>query len=141
AVVGWFQGRSEVGPRALGNRSVLANPQLRESSNLVNQKLKRREQWRPFGPALLMDATQDFLDDGCWAPFMVRSFKVRKDVREQIPAVVHHDGSTRPQTVRKDDNPRFHELICAFKNLTGVPLILNTSFNGPGEPIVCSPED
>lgn len=141
AVVAWFQDRSEAGPRALGNRSVLANPLLNETATAVNRKLKHRESWRPFGPSVLRDSASALFSFSCDAPFMIRSFLVNEAFRTKIPAVVHCDGSSRPQTVVRTINPKFHALISAFERLAGAPAVLNTSFNGPNEPMVCSPED
>ena len=140
-IVGWFQGRMEFGPRALGNRSILADPRRPEMKDRVNASVKFREGWRPFAPACLAEAAPEYFD-GCQdAPFMIVTFTVRPDKRAAIPAVTHADGTARVQTVREPDNPRFWRLLRAFGRRTGVPVLLNTSFNLRGEPIVCSPKD
>jgi carbamoyltransferase len=141
AVIGWFQGRAEMGPRSLGNRSILANPMNVNSPDDVNRKVKHREKWRPFAPSILQEATPTYFQDTFYAPFMIRSVKVKPAMIDRIPAVVHIDGSTRPQTVGRFDNSTLRSLLLEFQLLTGEPIILNTSFNGPGEPIVCSPSD
>ena len=131
-IVGWFQGRSEIGPRALGHRSILANPRYAENWNRVNQ-IKKREHWRPFAPAVLLDrASEWFAGIQLPSPYMLFTAQVLKD---DIPAVTHVDGSARVQTVDRA-NDRFFSLITHFGELTGLPVVLNTSFNGPGEPIV-----
>lgn len=141
AILGLFQGRSEAGPRSLGNRSILADPRNPLSPRRVNSKVKDRESWRPFAPSILRNSEHRYFNDYETAPFMIRSFVVRNEVRRLIPAVVHVDGSTRPQSVCFQDNPFFFELIKQFDELAGVPILLNTSFNGPGQPIVNSPEE
>lgn len=137
--VGWFQGRMEFGARALGKRSILANPTDEKYRDLVNQKVKSREQWRPFAPSILHEKRNNYLEEGIESPFMILSDKVEEKAREMIPAVVHTDGSCRPQTVRSDVNPGFYNLIKNFEDITGVPVVLNTSFNKSGDPIVESP--
>lgn len=140
ALVGWFQGRLEMGPRALGNRSVLADPRSTDARERVNAFVKGREAWRPFAPSLLAGAAPDYLESPVEAPYMIRTFDLAPDARAEVPAVAHPaDGTTRPQTVRRDRNPRFHRLLVAFENLTGVPVLLNTSFNRRGDPIVATP--
>lgn len=142
-LVGWFQGRMEFGQRALGNRSILADPRSERSKELVNAAVKYREGFRPFAPAVL-DAFKDEyfeLPEGVSVPFMEKVFPVRPEKRDAIPAVVHVDGSGRLQTVDRETNPRFHTLIERFHALTGVPVVLNTSFNLNGEPVVCTPTD
>lgn len=139
-VVGWFQGRMEIGPRALGNRSILANPCKRENWKRVND-IKKRELWRPFAPSLLDKAKDEYLEDAYKSPFMLLSFFVKEKKRKEIPAVVHVDGSTRPQTVEKVQNPLYFGLIREFESLSGVPVVLNTSFNLRGEPIVNTPAE
>jgi len=139
-LVGWFQGGLEMGPRALGNRSILADPRTTASRDRVNEFVKHREEWRPFAPSMLEEAADDYLVDAEHAPFMTKTFDVREEKRDEIPAVIHAgDGTTRPQTVREDQNPRYYELISEFAALTGVPVVLNTSFNDHGEPIVNRP--
>lgn len=140
-IVGWFQGRMEFGPRALGNRSILADPRRAEMRDRVNECVKFREGWRPFAPSCLEEAAGEYFEQCRRAPFMIVTFDVRPDKRDVIPAVTHADGSARVQTVARATNPRFHALLSAFAGLTGVPVLLNTSFNLKGEPIVCSPKD
>jgi carbamoyltransferase len=140
-VVGWFQGKMEMGPRALGNRSILADPTKIEMKDIVNERVKKRESWRPFCPSLLVEAEDEYLVNACDAPFMILSFDVPPKKIKEIPAVVHVDGTTRPQTVRKEINERYWKLIKTFEGISGVPVILNTSFNLAGEPIVCTPSD
>ena len=139
-IVGWFQGRMELGPRALGNRSILASPRTREIRDRVN-RLKGREHWRPLAPSVLAERARDYFHLSGESPFMLFAANVRAEVRHEVPAIVHVDGSARPQTVRRDQNPALHSLIAAFERRTGVPLVLNTSFNAAGEPIVCTPTD
>jgi carbamoyltransferase len=139
-VVGWFQGRMEFGARALGNRSIIANPASEEYRDKVNKKVKHRESWRPFAPSLLYEARKEYLMHGDEAPFMILLDSVPEEKQDEIPAVTHVDGTTRPQTVRKTVNKRYYEMIKEFQNRTGTPVVLNTSFNVAGEPIVESPE-
>ncbi len=144
AIVGWFQGRMEFGPRALGNRSILADPRSAAIRDRVNECVKFREAWRPFAPSCLAEAAGDYfegLDGGRQAPFMILTFDVRPAQRAVIPAVTHADHTARVQTVTAETNPRYYALLRAFARLTGVPVLLNTSFNLKGEPIVCSPKD
>lgn len=139
-IVGWFQGRMEYGPRALGNRSILADPRSSAFKDAVNDDVKGRESWRPFAPSLLVEAADEYLCDGREAPYMVVVDDVAPAKRDEIEAVVHVDGTTRPQTVTADANERYYRLIEAFGERTGVPVVLNTSFNVAGQPIVESPE-
>jgi len=139
-VVGWFQGRMEFGPRALGNRSILADARNPENRDRVNLKIKFRESFRPFAPAVLADRVGDYFELSEPSPFMLLVAQVRPD-RRTIPSVTHVDGSARVQTVEKESNPLFYDLIAEFDRLTGTPVIINTSFNVRGEPIVCSPAD
>jgi carbamoyltransferase len=140
ALVGWFQGRMEMGPRALGNRSVLADPRTADARDRVNAFVKGRESWRPFAPSLPAEAAGKYLRSPAPAPHMIRTFDVRRDRREEIPAVLHPaDATTRPQVVERAHNPRFHRLLAAFGEATGVPVLLNTSFNEAGEPLVATP--
>jgi carbamoyltransferase len=139
-VVGWFQGAMELGPRALGNRSILADPRRKETRDRVNS-IKGREMWRPLSPVVLAERASDFFNLAVPSPFMLFATMVRRENQALIPAVVHVDGSARPQTVTKNQNPRFYDLIMAFSERTGIPVLLNTSFNTAGEPIVCTPED
>ncbi|MCK6555415.1 carbamoyltransferase [Candidatus Binatia bacterium] len=139
-VVGWFQGRMEFGPRALGNRSILADARNPENRDRVNLKIKFRESFRPFAPAVLADRVGEYFELSEPSPFMLLVAQVRPD-RRTIPSVTHVDGSARVQTVERDTNPLFYDLIAEFDRLTGTPVIINTSFNVRGEPIVCSPAD
>ena len=139
-VVGWFQGRMEWGPRALGNRSILCDPRRRDIRDILNTKIKRRESFRPFAPSILDDAVAEWFEEDDAVPFMAQVFQVRDEKRSQIPAVTHIDGSGRLQTVYRHTNPRYYRLIESFRDLTGIPLVLNTSFN-ENEPIVCRPEE
>ena len=142
-IVGWFQGRGEWGPRALGHRSILADPRRATMRDLVNGAVKMREAFRPFAPSVLREHADAWFDlRGVGeSPYMLFAVPVHESVRGRIPAVTHVDGSARVQTVRQEDSPRFHALLRAFHDLTGVPVLLNTSFNLNGEPIVSSPED
>lgn len=133
----------EFGPRALGNRSILADPRIAEMKDIINAKVKRRESFRPFAPSVLEESAAEYFDmTGLReSPYMLFTVPVKEDKRAVIPAVTHVDGTSRIQTVNKKVNPLYHSLISEFKNITGVPLVLNTSFNVKNEPIVCSPED
>jgi carbamoyltransferase len=139
-VVGWFQGRMELGPRALGNRSILADPRRPEMKDVLNARVKLRESFRPFAPSVLSESTAEWFEQSYESPFMVLVYGVRPEKRAAVPAITHVDGSGRLQTVEQGVNPRFHRLIAEFERLTGVPMLLNTSFN-ESEPIVMSPED
>jgi carbamoyltransferase len=139
-VVGWFQGRMEWGPRALGNRSILADPRRSDMKDILNRKIKRRESFRPFAPSILREAVADWFECDEDVPFMSQVYPIREEQRSQIPAVTHVDGTGRLQTVRRDSNPRFYSLIAKFAELTGVPMVLNTSFN-ENEPVVCRPAE
>lgn len=142
-VVGWFQGRMEFGPRALGARSLLADPRDAKMKDTINAKVKYRESFRPFAPAVLKERAAEFFDmpAGMDAPFMLLVPQVRAEKRAAIPAVTHADGSARVQTVTEETNALFYRVIREFGALTGVPVVLNTSFNVRGEPIVCTPQD
>ncbi len=140
-VIGWFQGGMEAGPRALGNRSILADPRHIESRDRVNEVIKYREMWRPFCPSMTREGAERYLEKFTYAPFMIITFAATQRAKEEIPAVVHVDGTTRPQVVEESANPRYHKLINEFEKITGVPCLLNTSFNIKGEPIVCTPQD
>ena len=142
-LLGWFQGKMEFGQRALGSRSILADPRDIRSKELVNSAVKYREAFRPFAPAILAEQAEFWFEmpPGDSVPYMEKVYPVRPEKRDLIPAVVHVDGTGRLQTVSKDTNPRFHSIIEAFGAITGVPVILNTSFNLNGEPIVSSPVD
>ncbi len=139
-VIGWFQGRMEWGPRALGNRSILCDPRRSDIKDILNSKIKRRESFRPFAPSILREKVSEWFEQDDDVPFMMQVYQIKKEKREKIPAVTHIDGSGRLQTVDKKTNPRYHNLISEFKNLTGVPMVLNTSFN-ENEPVVCKPEE
>ncbi len=140
-IVGWFQGRMEFGPRALGSRSILADARDPAMKDRVNECIKFREGWRPFAPSCLAERAGEYFRPAHPSPFMILTFDVRPDKRAVIPAVTHADNSARVQTVRRDVSPRYWELIAAFDRLTGVPVVMNTSFNLRGEPIVCTPKD
>jgi carbamoyltransferase len=139
-VVGWFQGRMEWGPRALGNRSILCDPRRADMKEILNAKIKRRESFRPFAPSILRESVPEWFEQDDDVPFMMEVFQIRAEKRPLIPAVTHVDGSGRLQTVHRETNPLFHSLISAFCALTSVPLVLNTSFN-ENEPVVCRPEE
>ncbi len=140
-IIGWFQGRMEIGPRALGGRSILANPAIPDMKAKINSEVKFREAYRPFAPSATVEAAADFFDIDVEAPFMLKVCQVREDKQSVIPAVTHVDGSARLQTVRRDRHPLYHELIDTLGSRTGVPVVLNTSFNIQGEPVVESPRD
>lgn len=139
-VIGWFQGAMEWGPRALGNRSILADPRRTDMQDILNQKIKRRESFRPFAPSVLKEHVKDWFESDADVPFMMKVFQVQAHQREKIPAVTHVDGSGRLQTVTRDVNEKYYRLIDAFYNKTQVPMLLNTSFN-ENEPVVCQPEE
>ena len=139
-VVGWFQGRMEFGPRALGSRSILADARNPENRDVVNLKIKFRESFRPFAPSVLAERASEYFEMDCLSPYMLHVAQVRKD-RRVIPSVTHVVGSARIQTVAREENLLYHDLIEEFGRRTGVPVIINTSFNVRGEPIVCTPED
>jgi carbamoyltransferase len=138
-VVGWFQGRMEFGPRALGNRSILVDPRRHDMKDILNARIKHRESFRPFAPSILAEATGDWFEQDYTSPFMIMVYKTRVEQRERIPAVNHVDDTGRLQTVEESANPRYHRLIREFDRLTGVPILLNTSFN-ESEPIVMTPD-
>jgi carbamoyltransferase len=139
-ILGWFQGRAEWGPRALGNRSIVADPRRPEMKEILNRRIKHREIFRPFAPSILAENTGEYFEKSHPSPFMTLAYSVRAEKRSKIPAPTHVDGTGRLQTVTREANPRYHALISAFRNLTGVPVVLNTSFND-NEPIVCRPEE
>jgi carbamoyltransferase len=139
-VVGWFQGRMEWGPRALGNRSIVVDPRRAEMKNVLNARIKKREPFRPFAPSILLEKVGEYFEKDYPDPFMIKVYPVRHEKRTVIPAVTHVDGSGRLQTVRKEDNPLYWQLIKEFEKVTSVPVLLNTSFN-ENEPIVCRPEE
>ena len=138
--LGWFQGRAEWGPRALGNRSIVADPRRPEMKNILNRRIKHREIFRPFAPSILAEAASEYFEKSHPSPFMTLAYSVRPEKRDKIPAPTHVDGTGRLQTVTREANPLYHALISAFRDLTGVPVVLNTSFND-NEPIVCRPEE
>ena len=139
-IIGWFQGRMEFGPRALGNRSILADPRQSYMKNKVNAMIKFRESFRPFAPAVLAEHANEIFECGVESPYMSTTFKL-KHKQTEFPAITHVDNTSRIQTVSSSQNGRFYKLLNAFYELTGCPLVLNTSFNVMGEPIVCSPSD
>ena len=140
-IVGWFQGRMEFGPRALGNRSLLADPRRPDTRAILNRRVKHREDFRPFAPSVLAERADEWFEVGSHLAsheYMLFACPTKAGRGDRIPAVIHHDGTARVQLVRREANPRFHELISRFFARTGVPLVLNTSFND-SEPIVCTP--
>lgn len=139
-VIGWFQGRLEWGPRALGNRSILGDPRRADMKDILNLKIKRRESFRPFAPSVLREAVPEWFETDDDVPFMMQVFRIREAKRKEIPAVTHVDGTGRLQTVTWSGNPRYARLIQSFRDITGVPMVLNTSFN-ENEPVVCRPEE
>ena len=139
-VVGWFQGKMEWGPRALGNRSILGDPRRSDMKDILNLKIKRRESFRPFAPSILREHVSDWFENDDDVPFMMKVYQIKEDKRNNIPAVTHVDGSGRLQTVYQETNKKYYDLINEFYKLTNVPLVLNTSFN-ENEPIVSSPEE
>lgn len=139
-IVGWFQGKAEWGPRALGNRSIIVDPRKKEMKDILNQRIKHREPFRPFAPSILEKAVQDYFEETYPSPFMTMTYKVKPEKRQVIPAVTHVDGTGRLQTVNKEENPLYWKLIKEFEKITGIPVLLNTSFN-ENEPIVCTPDE
>jgi carbamoyltransferase len=140
AIVGWFNGRMELGPRALGARSFLADPRRKDMREILNHKVKLREWFRPLAPSMLEENGREVFGVEHHDPFMITVIEVADDYKSKIPAVVHVDGTARPQMVSRETNPRYWNLINEFKKLTGIPMLLNTSFNVQ-EPIVCTPQD
>jgi carbamoyltransferase len=140
-IVGWFQGRMEFGPRALGNRSILADPRQASMKDRINAAVKFREPFRPFAPSVPEESSDDYFEDVGGSPFMLRVTQVCPGVGEKIPAVTHVNGSARLHTVSRDFNPLYYDLLQRFGAKTGVPVVLNTSFNVRGDPIVCSPKE
>ncbi len=140
-IIGWFQGAMEIGPRALGNRSILANPSYPDMKRKINSEVKHREAYRPFAPSALVESYKDYFDLEVEAPFMLKVCSVLKDKQEILPSITHVDGTARLQTVNKETNPLYHSLIYKLGEKTGVPVVLNTSFNIQGEPVVESPKD
>ncbi|MBO72211.1 MAG: carbamoyltransferase [Flavobacteriales bacterium] len=139
-VIGWFQGKMEWGPRALGNRSIICDPRRTDMKDILNLKIKRRESFRPFAPSILEENVGEWFEETDDVPFMMKVFQIKAEKRKLLPAVTHVDGSGRLQTVSSQTNPRYHELIKTFYDQTGVPILLNTSFN-ENEPVVCKPEE
>jgi len=139
-IAGWFQGRMEWGPRALGNRSILADPRRKEMKVILNARIKRREWFRPFAPSILLEKVGEYFEKDYPEPFMLKVYPVKTEKREFIPAVTHVDGTGRLQTVSREENPLYWQLIKEFEKITGVPILLNTSFN-ENEPIVCAPQE
>jgi carbamoyltransferase len=139
-IIGWFQGRMEFGPRALGSRSILASPIHPEMQSRLNE-IKDREDFRPVAPVVLESDANEWFENAGQSPFMLFVYCVRSDKADKIPAVRHVDGTARIQTVNEEQHPRYHQLLQEFKKLTGVPVLVNTSFNTRGEPIVCTPRD
>jgi carbamoyltransferase len=139
-VVGWFQGRMEWGPRALGNRSIICDPRRADMKDILNRKIKRRESFRPFAPSVLKEYVSAWFEEDGDVPFMMQVYQIREEARARVPAVVHVDGSGRLQTVYRETNPRYWRLIDEFRQLSGVPMVLNTSFN-ENEPVVCQPAE
>ncbi len=140
-IVGWFQGRMEFGPRALGARSILANPCSARMKDTLNEQVKHRESFRPFGVSILLERTAEFFDFSTASPFMLLVATARSEVKDQIPSALHVDGTSRLQTLTREDNGLYYDVVREFDRRTGVPMIINTSFNDHGEPIVCSPAD
>ena len=139
-VIGWFQGRMEWGPRALGNRSIVCDPRRADMKEILNQKIKRRESFRPFAPSIIREAVGEWFETDYDVPFMLQVYQIREEKRALIPAVTHVNGSGRLQSVTESQNPRYYRLIKAFETITGVPTVLNTSFN-ENEPVVCKPQE
>lgn len=140
-IIAWFQGRMEAGPRALGSRSILADPRSIKNRDRTNAKVKFREIWRPFCPSVLKEHADKYFKYVTQSPFMINTFQVTDHAIEKAPAIVHVDNTARPQFLTKEANPKFHQLISAFYELTGVPILLNTSMNIKGEPICCTPDN
>jgi carbamoyltransferase len=140
-IVGWFQGRMEYGPRALGNRSILADPSNLKTKERLNKEVKFREGFRPYAPSVLVEDMEEYFENPCSSPFMTMVFKVKQEKKKIVPGIVHVDGTSRVQTVNRETNLKYYRLISEFKNQTKIPMIINTSFNTVGEPIVCSPEE
>ena len=139
-VIGWFQGRMEWGPRALGNRSIVAHPGLPNMKDVLNARIKHREWFRPFAPSIMSDHQDAYFEHDHPSPFMLHVYKIRPEKRKELCAVNHVDDTGRLQSVTREENPMYYDLISAFHRKTGIPVILNTSFN-ENEPIVCTPEE
>lgn len=140
-IIGWMQGRMEYGPRALGNRSIVADPRNPDSKSRLNEKVKHREPFRPFAPSVLEERSGEYFDSTYPSPVMLLVFDVHEHLHDVVPAITHYDGTARVQTVSESSNPMYWRLIKAFETITGVPMIVNTSFNDNNEPIVCTPTD
>lgn len=140
-IVGWFQGRMEWGPRALGNRSILADPRNPDMKNILNEKVKHREWFRPYGVAILKEELNDFFESNVESPFMLLVGRAKETKKSQIPSAIHVNETSRIQTVTKQENELLYELIKEFKKITNIPMVINTSFNDNNEPIVCTPDD
>jgi len=140
-IVAWMQGRMESGPRALGNRSILMSANCAENKDVINARVKFREAFRPFCPSLLWEKREDYMENVRDENFMITSFACKPERRDKVPAVVHADGTMRPQTVKQETNPLYWELIKRFGDITGEYLVLNTSFNIMGEPIINHPRE
>jgi carbamoyltransferase len=139
-VIGWFQGRMEWGPRALGNRSIVCDPRRADMKDILNLKIKRRESFRPFAPSIVREAVGDWFETDYDVPFMLQVYQIRAEKQRLIPAVTHVNGSGRLQSVTKAQNARYYRLIKAFEKISGIPVVLNTSFN-ENEPVVCKPNE
>ena len=140
-IIGWMQGRSEIGARALGGRSILANPLIKEMRDKLNLSVKHREAWRPFCPSMTVEDFETYFGHTKPADHMIIAYTIKEEFQNLLPSAVHVDGSVRPQTVRRETNPRYHELLSEFGKLTGHPILINTSFNIQGEPIVETYDD
>lgn len=140
-IVGWFQGRMELGPRALCNRSILADPTKKDMNDIVNNLVKHREPWRPFAPTVTEESGARYFEGYRRSPFMLLTFYVKQEFRSRLPAITHIDGSSRIQTVNQAQNPKIYKVLQEFEKIKGVPILLNTSFNDKDEPIVCTPRD
>lgn len=140
-IVAWCQGRTELGPRALGNRSILGNPSIKGMKDKINQEVKHREVWRPFAPSVLEEEAKNYFEDYIPNPFMLITLTVKEDKRDLMREAMHVDNTARIQSVSKKTNPKYHKLISEFKKLTGIPVLINTSFNDEGQPIVNTPKE
>ncbi len=140
-IVGWFQGRSELGPRALGNRSILAHPGLQGMKDKINHFVKHREPWRPFAPSILHEEGDKYFENYCFHPFMILALKAKGIAKKQLSQTLHVDGTGRVQSVTRETNQKYYDLITAFKKITGIPALLNTSFNDKDEPLVQTPKE
>jgi carbamoyltransferase len=139
-IIGWYQGRMEFGPRALGSRSILASPIHANMQARLNE-VKDREDFRPVAPVVMEEEAGEWFEQAGYSPFMLFVYKVKEDKKDKIPAVTHVDGTARIQTINRQQHPRYYDLLKAFKEKTGVPVLINTSFNTLGKPIVCTPRD